>query len=248
MRENVDRHALDTLPHDILMLHIISYFDSLSIVSSLSSSCKKYRKLLLTNKIWESRCKILWLDKIYVHARYLRLPNIYTSYFGSIRDSKRCVLQGEEELCRLRFHFRFRPAVGEYWHSLDSSYMGTLPMYRQFKLDGTIATCPSELGSLEIDGMMPLTSDCVALPVDPLDSEEVRQFVNRIYWRMTKSRRRVRGQFVKINQWPSLHVGRTDDWGWTLTSLWTYYRTCCPETRTLSEEWMAECDDYEMYM
>lgn len=94
---------------------------------------------------------------------------------------------------------------------------------------------------------MPFTKCCRAPVSDPFLDEAILEYVPRIFWRMTKSRQGVKGQFVKLNHWPALHIGRTDDWGWTLTSVWTYYRTCCEETVTLSEKWLKEVDDYEIY-
>ena len=47
-------------------------------------------------------------------------------------------------------------------------------------------------------------------------------------WRFTKSGnlpcgRRVRGQFVKVNHWPSLAISRTPEWGWRMENCWVVY-------------------------
>lgn len=242
------------LPNEITM-YIISYLDANDLTSGLSSASRLHRSYITKNhKIWQPRCDNLWSDKIYVHPRYRNNntattndDNIktYKTYFGSIIDSKRCIFEDEDELCSLHFHFRFRPAAGEFWMAQDSSYNGNVPIYRRYRPDGSLSIHPDH--SIPSDIGMPLTKYCVAPSPDPLSTDLLIRLVPRVSWRFTKSRRGVKGQYVKLNDWPALHIGRTDDWGWTLTSPWTYYRTCCKASSTLSKEWMNDVDDYKIY-
>ena len=69
-----------------------------------------------------------------------------------------------------------------------------------------------------------------------------------IRWRFTQSKHGARGQFVQLNRWPSYRVSRCpEDWGWVLESDWVRYRSCCPETVGLGDQWFGgdreEADD-----
>lgn len=51
-------------------------------------------------------------------------------------------------------------------------------------------------------------------------------------WQFTKSGRlpgpsgkRVKGQFVKVNHWPSLSISRKSDWGWRMENCWVVYES-----------------------
>ena len=59
-------------------------------------------------------------------------------------------------------------------------------------------------------------------------------------WRFTKSGnlpcgRRVRGQFLKVNHWPSLAISRTPDWGWRMENCWVVYTSNEPRQDVLKE-------------
>lgn len=238
--------VFSTVPKEIHIFEIVSFLDDALDIVHLASTCKYMRSILIHSHaakiIWLERCKKLWVDKIYVHPRFRKNSTSPFSYFGSIHDSRRCRFEDETELNSLHFHFRFRPSAGSFWLSLDPSFNGCAPMYRRFELDGDIKSSPDVCAS-NTDGM-PITKECTGAVIDPLDNVGIP----KIYWRFTKSRRGKKGQFVKLNNWPSAHVGRTEDWGWTLTSVWTYYRTCCDATRNLKKEWMSEAEDYYLYV
>ena len=42
-------------------------------------------------------------------------------------------------------------------------------------------------------------------------------------WKFTKTKDGKPGRYVRINQWPSLNVSRTEQWGWTLQNCWVIY-------------------------
>ena len=73
------------------------------------------------------------------------------------------------------------------------------------------------------------------------DDPEVRAFVPTIKWRFTKSKYGKKGQFVKVNSWPSLEISRReDDWGWELSQEWVKYRSCCRASASCSDEWLLD--------
>lgn len=56
---------------------------------------------------------------------------------------------------------------------------------------------------------------------------QIKQDYPDISWRFTKSRtedgKRVRGQFIQVNRWPSLKIRRLADWGWQLVGSCTHF-------------------------
>ena len=70
------------------------------------------------------------------------------------------------------------------------------------------------------------------LVVNPAPEEDALQALVRecwgddyaIKWRFTKSRQGVRGQFIKLNSWPSSKPMRNpENWGWLLHNDWVVY-------------------------
>jgi len=126
-------------------------------------------------------------------------------------------------------------------------------MYRRFLVDGTLthqppsSPSPSELaeGASELPASPLNALFAVAPSFDPLeDDEELRALLPHISWAFTKSRNGRRGQFIRLNRWPSYAVSRSaKDWGWVLDSDWVVYRSCCPETVAKGPTWLADAND-----
>jgi hypothetical protein len=112
-------------------------------------------------------------------------------------------------------------------------------MYRRFLVDGHLTHLPSSL-PLGQSVATPLNETYAVAPdFDPLeDDPELKSFIPSITWTFTKSRKGKRGQFVRLNRWPSYTTSRSaDDWGWVLNSDWVVYRSCCPATVARGREW-----------
>ena len=197
-------------------------------------------------QLWPKLCLDLWSDKVYVPRFILKEKPSMLIYFSSVRDSKRQTFLNEDELSEQHFHFRFRLQAGYYWYGQDASFLANdTPMYRKFRLDDhTFEHVPPDLTS-EQHQKFTLNKDYIRVPnydflVD--DPEVVANLPPKITWRITKSKNGKKGQFVKINQWPSLQIKRnTDtDWGWTLDGMWVKYQSCSPATVSKSRSWMYD--------
>jgi hypothetical protein len=217
------------------------------------STCDTYRfQQIRTNKIypklWKALCHDLWKDKVYVPRFILKEEPSLKTYFHSIKDSKRQTFLDENELCEQHFHFRFRLQAGYYWYSKDSSFIkGDTPMYRYFKKSthtfGHVPP-PSLLTSAEHQKFT-LNKDYIKISnfdflVD--DPNVVAHLPPTVKWRITKSKLGKKGQFIKVNQWPSLYIKRntSTDWGWTLEEDWVKYQTCSPASLSKSREFMYD--------
>jgi len=221
-------------------------FKQVRSTSSSSSSSSKPTTTTMYPNLWEKICHELWKDKVYIPRFILKQPRSLKTYFYSIKDSKRQFFLTEHELCEQHFHFRFRLQSGYYWYSKDPSFKeDDTPMYRSFNKDKTFNHAPpSSLNTIEHQ-QFTLNKDYIKIPkfdflID--DPEVVAHLPSSIKWKMTKSKNGKKGQFIKVNQWPSLHVTRnTDtDWGWTLEEEWVKYQTCSPSTLSKSRIFMYD--------
>ena len=118
-------------------------------------------------------------------------------YKHTVHDTHRTALT-PEELCSLTWSFRFKRGAGVFWAESDPFWLGQPPVKTQFMPTGDVWRFQ---GSRRIDHDFP------------------------IVWRFTKSRFGKRGTFVKLNQWPSLIISRTERGGWRLESEWVLHTT-----------------------
>ena len=204
------------------------------------SVCKEFAAFVRTNNyfphLWQYHCERLWVGKIYVPPVFLKSMNL-RSYFGSIRDSTRRVFYNVEEFAEQHFHFRFRLQAGQYWCRKDTSFRteNPMPIYRRFLPNGLLSNEPPNPAT-GVNAKYIVRPDYDFLYDDP----EVRAFIPVVRWKFTKSKMGRKGLFVKINNFPSLEVRRTQDWGWELDGEWVIYRTCSPMTIACGAEWRKD--------
>lgn len=98
-----------------------------------------------------------------------------------------------EDLCGTAFEFRFKWSAGEFWRNLDPSWRSEPPFIRVFHPNNVVSPGPNDT------------------------------VFNDMTWRFTKSRDGKLGRYVRINQWPSLSVSRSENWGWILQNCWVTY-------------------------
>jgi hypothetical protein len=193
--------------------------------------------------LWTKHCSTLWENKVYVPWRFATSPSLQ-SYFGSIKDSKRMFFESVDELAAQHFHFRFRRQAGPYWCNKDSSFrrIDPRPLYRCFLKGGGVSGFQQNNKSGNEDGCRNSELASMSAKHDFLyDDPEVQAFIPTIKWRFTKSRYGKKGQFIKINNWPSLEISRRkDDWGWELSQEWVKYRTCCAASVSCCDEWLLD--------
>jgi hypothetical protein len=178
---------------------------------------KGWRAVCTHNRVWEPLHALLVKDKLFppqITAKYQApgAPRHFQRFYaGLLNDSKRTTIT-LEELCTYRWRMRFKEAAGPQWLAIDPFWNGREPMQRLFHRDGVMAHG---------------TSDD---PIQPL-------FLGyETHWRMCKTRYGVRGEFIKVNHWPSLIVSRDPDtWGWRMENEWVvdYYDAKCQEKDAL---------------
>ena len=271
-----------SLPREVLYV-IFDFCDVDTIAKSAALVEKQWKDEALSVQRWVQLCHMLWKEKAYVPRCFLGDPSI-KSYFLSIKDSKRSRFLSTEELCLQHFHFRFRRAAGEYWCDRDpallppSAISNCIPMYRRFTAAGLLSHLPparppirSMREAREMERGHHIDRFALAPDFDPLESDpEIQSFIPIIRWRWTKTRNGRRGQFIKLNSWPSYTVRRNsiemnggclpgcqsgttevdqncgcDDWGWTLSSEWVKMRTCCASTVERRPVWLTDDDEDE---
>ena len=110
-----------------------------------------------------------------------------------------------------------------------------MPIYRRFLPDGLLSNEPPK-PAIGINAKYIVRPDFDFLYDDP----EVREYIPVVRWKFTRSKMGRKGLFVKINNFPSLEVRRTQDWGWELDGEWVLYRTCSPMTVECGEEWRKD--------
>ena len=181
---------------------------------------RRLRNLCATTDsfLWRQHCARLWEGKVDNAVRPFR-DNVALSwrqkYILSLQDSRRTKITAAE-LCGWTWAFRFKEAVGhdflaldEYWDILPPFRIGTTVMVRRF-----------ETGAEQLV-VNPGRRDPLDRWADMIDLT--------IRWRITKSRNGRRGQFLKLNNWPSGGFERNmQNWGWLIHNEWTAY--CSPPT------------------
>ncbi|GAQ79024.1 hypothetical protein KFL_000230050 [Klebsormidium nitens] len=98
-----------------------------------------------------------------------------------------------QDLCGTAFEFRFKWSAGDFWRNLDPSWRSEPPFIRVFHPDNVVSPGPNDT------------------------------VFNDMTWKFTKTKDGKPGRYVRINQWPSLNVSRTENWGWTLQNCWVIY-------------------------
>jgi hypothetical protein len=98
-----------------------------------------------------------------------------------------------DDLCSTAFEFRFKWSAGDFWRNLDPSWRSEPPFIRIFHPHNVVSPGPNDT------------------------------VFNDMTWKFTKSKDGKPGRYVRINQWPSLTVSRSENWGWTLQNCWVTY-------------------------
>ena len=207
------------LPCEILD-HALFFCLPVTVAACASKVCRTWRDVALGMERWEALCCELWRQKTYVPRRFLNNPSA-ASYFESILDARRTHFESADELCQQHFHFRFSEGAGEYWYARDPAFFhpelnpDAIPMYRRFMPSAELSHLPPEEAPVDdgsgVSGGGGGEQNGFARgpAIDPLESDpEIQSFVPSIRWRFTKSRDGRRGQFIKLNNWPSYVITR----------------------------------------
>eukprot|EP00941_MAST-03F_sp_MAST-3F-sp1_P004018 g4018.t1 len=250
-----------------LEIYLLKNFLSPETLSVLGTTSKYWAKQTSTPFIWYDHCQNLWSDKAYVPTRFLHHPS-KESYINSVLDSRRDVLCVDD--FEALFAFRFKVCAGSDWISMDPSWelQDNILMLMQI-LGGFEDVSEEEIEQISANHVLrhhtvdsvetPIVSKQVRQP-GPMHvkftsdhrvvSENLHKpsilevMINEDYpnirWRFTKSRNRVKGQFLQINRWPALSIKRLEDWGWQFDSCWVRYRTVCDATENLTFEWLDD--------
>lgn len=148
--------------------------------------------------VWNPKIAALLVGKVLsrpVVAHVERLPLYRARYRFLVEDSLRTIL-GADELCSLRWSFRFKEPAGEFWLSLDPYWTvepyGSVSYQRMFSPDGTVVSLPSQENGVGMDSL-----DAWA-----------RELNMTIKWRFTASRLGKKGHFLQVRVCMCEMIGR----------------------------------------
>ncbi|KAK9806004.1 hypothetical protein WJX73_003769 [Symbiochloris irregularis] len=151
-----------------------------------------FRQAAVQNAIWEPLCEALWSDKKCVPARDRTELSARQRYRLSLLQAKDIEISSAE-LCSLTWLFRFKRSAGDYWVSMDPFWTREGPLCkRTFTENG----------------------EYTAVQPDPFTHD----FAFR--WRFAKTKQGKKGHYIKVNNFPSLVLSRTKNWGWRMENEW----------------------------
>lgn len=177
--------------------------------------------------------------------------NFRNMYDFSVKASKTFILK-KEALSSKVWAFRFKAAAGEDWMQIDPYWQwfnnyalgNNHTMYddrtnnliytlRQFNLNGTITLPRQTAPSNQSQPMLPWKKLQQTLQPDRIEQElELMGIRQPLFYKVHNTRRGIetgtvlRGeglQFVKVRNWPSVGIDRTDNWGWVMQNQWVAY-------------------------
>ncbi|KAL7472931.1 hypothetical protein ACHAXS_013311 [Conticribra weissflogii] len=182
------------------------------------------------------------------HTHELKFRNMYDF---SIKASKTSNLT-KDALSSKIWAFRFKAAAGEDWMELDPywqwfnnysskknhnmhSYTTNSLTYtlRQFNMEGTISRPRPTSSSNQLQSRLQLSKLQQTQQPDRIEQElQLMGIPQPLHYKIYNSRRGIetgtilRGegmQFVKVRNWPSVGIERTDNWGWVMQNQWVAY-------------------------
>jgi len=194
-RAKLDAKFSCVVPEDGLV-QILSFL-SIKDVSTCCLTSKGWQGAGNDNLLWSNFCDKLWEGKVYIPEKFkrIKLENPKLAYRESLLDSSRQYVT-EEELSSFTWNFRFKEQAGEEWVANDPWWQGQDPITFKFFLNGSMQRC---------------------------DDYKILRDVER-KWRFVEEcggRRGPRGQFIRVNHYPTYIVSRhPTNWGFLMQSCW----------------------------
>ena len=224
---------------DLVVVHVLACLTDREVATTAPAIHRDFARACAAHddQVWAPRCARLWRGKCEAAVVPFRdapagKMTHRVRYMRSRVDARRTVIT-EDELCGLEWAFRFKEAVGEdfvdvdpYWQNSGFDERGEfhfVPQSNGGGGGGSTARCFMRRRFLR--------KNKLNLVVNPGDEDALGALVRgywgadyTIKWRFTKSRQGVRGQFVKLNHWPSSQpIRNRENWGWIIHNDWVVY-------------------------
>jgi len=190
------------LPYEIFT-NILSYLEPVHL-SKTSLVSQQWNEGSNSNYVWDTLCRLLWQDKVYVPDEITQIKNDgdpKLAYENSIKDMERQYLT-QEELCKFTWSFRFKEAAGEHWVENDPWWHGQPPQRSMFLPGGKTKY------------------------VDDNNQTKARAPRMERRWKFIShaaGRDGPEGAFIQVNNYPPYIVSRYRNGGFIMQSCWVVY-------------------------
>lgn len=178
---------------DDLMCAVLAHLPTRQLLKC-SLVSRAWRHVARSDVLWEQACRDRWADKVYVPAAadtHLTWKQRYLKAEAQRKRSSTSITF--EELTAFTWKFRFKRAAGPWFQHLDPYWVHGKDESKMLKRRFTTN------GRFEApDGD----------PFKVTDEDEA------MVWTFTGSRN------VRVNEYPSLNVKRTPDWGFEMANMW----------------------------
>jgi len=130
----------------VTLENVFSLAAAESVVCSMAVS-RNWMESARSEHVWKQHCTTMWADKVYVPKKFRDadgvLTSYLTSYWESLKDSKRCHIKAEE-LCTLEWWCRMKSSAGPEWTQRCPWWQQGEAQKRRYHMDGTCSSVRGE--------------------------------------------------------------------------------------------------------